>query len=58
VVIQESSFCESSKIKNPKFIHAKALQSNGIPQRVTGMKATLGANAVASVANLSAFVHW
>jgi uncharacterized membrane protein YecN with MAPEG domain len=58
VVIQESSFCESSKAENPKFIHAKALESNSIPQRVTGMKATFGAIAVASVANLSSFLHW
>ena len=41
-----------------RLTHARALQSNSIPQRVTGMKATFGAIAVASVANLSAFVHW
>ena len=41
-----------------RLTHARALQSNSIPQRVTGMKATFGSIAVAAAANLSAFLHW
>lgn len=41
-----------------RITHARALKHNNIPQRVKGMKATFGAIALASVANLSAFVRW
>ena len=39
-----------------RLTHARALQSNSIPQRVTGMKATFAAIAVGMLANLAAFV--
>lgn len=38
--------------------HAAALQRDDIPRRVTGMKATFGAIALAATASLTTFVRW